>query len=129
MNENARIAANLLEAAEWLDRTGGNAFSAAAYRRGAGVLREWPRPMGEIHERGGIPGLEKLPGVGRGIAAAIAEMLVTGRWRTLERMRGERSFVFTDDDGMEHESVVIERRPPGRVPGRKAILELLRHDR
>jgi hypothetical protein len=56
-------------------------------------------------------------------------MLVTGRWRTLERMRGERSFVFTDDDGMEHESVVIERRPPGRVPGRKAILELLRHDR
>jgi DNA polymerase/3'-5' exonuclease PolX len=129
MNENARIAANLLEAAEWLDRVGGKAFSAAAYRRAADVLRKWPRPVHEIYARGGLPGLKKLPGVGRGIASAIAEMLVTGRWLRLERMRSERSFIFAGNDGVEHESVVIEARPPRRVPGREAIVKLLRQDR
>ena len=33
-------------------------------------------------------GLDALPGVGPGIAAAIAEMLQTGRWAQLERLRG-----------------------------------------
>jgi Holliday junction resolvasome RuvABC DNA-binding subunit len=33
--------------------------------------------------------LESLPGVGPGIASAIAEMLVTGRWAQLARLRGD----------------------------------------
>jgi hypothetical protein len=129
MNENARIAANLLEAAEWLDRAGGKAFSAAAYRRAAGVLREWPQPMRGIYAQGGLRALKNLPGVGRGIASAVAEMLVTGRWLRLERMRSERSFIFMGNDGIEHESVVIEPRLGRRVPGREAIVKLLSQDR
>jgi DNA polymerase/3'-5' exonuclease PolX len=126
MNENARIAANLHEAAERLEGRGGNRFGAAAFRSAADVVREWPRPLREIHDRGGRAALEKLPGVGRGIAGAVAEMLATGRWRRLERMRPERSFFYTDDDGVEHENVVIETRTRSRRPGRAAIAELLR---
>ena len=37
---------------------------------------------------GGSKALETLPDVGRAIGAAIAEMLRTGRWSQLERLRG-----------------------------------------
>jgi hypothetical protein len=56
-------------------------------------------------------------------------MLLTGRWLRLERMRPERSFLYTGDDGIEHECVVIEARPRGQRSGREAIAELLRRDR
>ena len=127
--ENGRIAANLREAAERLEERGANAFSAAAFRRAAEVVAHWPQPLREIHEPLGPAGLEALPGVGRGIAGAIAEMLITGRWARLERMRSERSILYTDDEGVEHESVVIEPRAHGRLSGREAIIELLRHGR
>jgi DNA polymerase/3'-5' exonuclease PolX len=41
-----------------------------------------------IFDEKGTAGLEALPHVGRGIAAAIAEMLITGHWSQLERLRG-----------------------------------------
>jgi hypothetical protein len=39
--------------------------------------------------RGGTEELETLPGIGRALAAAIREMVTTGRWVQLERLRGE----------------------------------------
>jgi Holliday junction resolvasome RuvABC DNA-binding subunit len=42
-----------------------------------------------VFEREGLAGLDALPGVGPGIAAAIAEMLACGRWGKLERLRGD----------------------------------------
>jgi len=39
-------------------------------------------------DRGGIEALEQIPGIGRGLAAALAEMVRTGRWAYLERLRG-----------------------------------------
>jgi DNA polymerase/3'-5' exonuclease PolX len=33
--------------------------------------------------------LEALPGIGEGIAAGLEELLRTGRWSTLEHLRGE----------------------------------------
>ena len=36
----------------------------------------------------GIAGLDRIPRVGKGIASAIAEILVTGRWSQLDRLRG-----------------------------------------
>jgi len=42
----------------------------------------------EILQRDGNKGLEALPGIGRGIATAIAEIVTTGRWAQLERLRG-----------------------------------------
>jgi len=47
------------------------------------------RDVREIVEREGPDGLDALPHIGRGIAAAIIEMVATGRWTRLERLRGE----------------------------------------
>ena len=128
--ENARMAAALREAGDRLHERGANAFSAAAYGRAAEVVQSSPQPMREIYERSGIAGLRDLPGVGRVIAAAIAEMLATGRWRRLERMRAEddaseRSFLCTGADGLEHECVVLEPARRSALHGRDAIAELL----
>jgi len=127
--ENLRIAAQLREAGERLGQQGANPFAAAAFNRAADSVERWPCALREVYERSGEAGLRQLPGVGRGIARAIAEMLSTGRWLRLERMRPERSFVCSGDDGLEHECVVIERRPPRALSGREAIAELLRGDR
>jgi hypothetical protein len=42
-------------------------------------------------------------------------------------MRSERSVLYTDEEGIERESVVIDPRPSARLRGREAIVELLRH--
>jgi len=127
--DNRRIAAHLREAGERLEQRGANAFSAAAFLRAADTVEQWPQALREVHDRRGPAGLEALPGVGRGIAGAIAEMLITGRWRRLERMRAERSILYTDDEGVERETVVLEPRPSARLRGRESIVELLRHGR
>lgn len=128
-SENLRIAARLREAGERLEQQGANAFAAIAFQRAAGTVERWPCALREIYERRGEAGLRQLPGIGRGIARAIVEMLATGRWLRLERLRPERSFVCTGEDGIEHECVVVDPRPRGVRSGRDAIAELLRRDR
>lgn len=128
-SENLRIAARLREAGARLEEQGANAFAATAFQRAADTVERWPRPLREVYERRGEAGLRELPCVGRGIARAIVEMLLTGRWLRLERLRPERSFLYTGDDGLEHECVVVEARPRDRRSGRDAIAELLRRDR
>jgi hypothetical protein len=121
MYDNRRISAELREAADLLD-----GFRAAAFRRAAATVEASPRSMRELYERRGPAALEALPGVGRGIAGAIAEMLVAGRWKYLERLRREeRSFTYTDEEGVEHDCVVLERRPKSALHGRDAIAALL----
>ncbi|MFL6571652.1 MAG: hypothetical protein ACJ8G4_07860 [Burkholderiales bacterium] len=127
--ENLRIAARLREGAGRLEQEGANAFAAAAFRHAADTVESWPCALREIYDRRGEAGLRELPGVGRGIARALAEMLLTGRWLRLERMRPERSFLYSGDDGIEHECVVVGGRPRGQRCGRDAIAELLRRDR
>ena len=41
-----------------------------------------------IYARGGLDALTALPGIGISIASAIQEMIRTGRWGQLERLRG-----------------------------------------
>lgn len=86
--DNATIAAALNEAAQLLEAQGANPFRVGAYRRAADEVLRRPDRVEALFESQGIEGLDALPGVGRGIAAAIAELLVTGRWTQLERLRG-----------------------------------------
>jgi putative hydrolase len=85
---NARIADRLREMAELLDQQHANPFRVGAYRRAADTVARLDRGVGELVRRQGLNGLVALPGIGRGIGAAILEMVNTGRWAQLERLRG-----------------------------------------
>jgi len=85
---NARCADRLREAADLLEAQGANPFRISAYRKGASTVLELPEDIAARVDRDGLPGLEALPNIGRGIAAALLEMVRTGRWTQLERLRG-----------------------------------------
>lgn len=85
---NQPISDRLREAADLLEQQGANPFRVRAYREAAQTVAGLPEDLGEVFESDGVKGLETLPRVGPRIAAAIAEMLRTGRWSQLERLRG-----------------------------------------
>jgi len=86
--DNEQIAEWLRQAADLLAAQGANPFRVSAYRRAADTLARWPESVAAIHAREGRKGLDALPNIGEGLANAIAEMLTTGRWNQLERLRG-----------------------------------------
>jgi hypothetical protein len=84
---NAEIAAAFREAAGLLRLQGASTFRAAAYEKAAAEIEAMPKGLDAV-AAGGTEALEALPHIGRGLAAAILEMLGTGRWSQLERLRG-----------------------------------------
>lgn len=86
---NKRLAANLRQLADLLEQQQADGFRVTAYRSAADVLQDLAVPADKLLAEGGRQALEALPAIGRGIAAAIAEMIVTGRWSQLERLRGK----------------------------------------
>ncbi len=86
--DNEQVAAWLRQAAELLHAQGANPFRVGAYRKAAANVAAHAGSLRELFVARGLAGLDALPGVGPGIAAAIAEMLQTGRWVQLERLRG-----------------------------------------
>jgi DNA polymerase/3'-5' exonuclease PolX len=115
--ENLQIAAWLREAAELLEEQGANPYSVSAYRRAADMVAELPQPVREIFDARGRRGLLALPGIGNGIASAIAEMLARGTWKQLERLRGggstpqqeasELVVYFRDGEDQERQCTVL----------------------
>ena len=88
VRENQQIADKLREMAAVLEAQGANPYRAGAYRKAADTIARLARPLREIFDAEGTAGLDALPHIGKGIAAAIAEILITGRWNQLERLRG-----------------------------------------
>ena len=82
------IAGVLREMAVLLELTGANPFRVRAYRRAAETISRLDEDLPALIEQGGPDALVALPNIGRGIATAITEILTTGRWAQLERMRG-----------------------------------------
>ncbi len=87
--ENRQIAEWLREMAELLRVQGGNPYRAAAYSKAAQTLDGLGSSVRDIFEREGERGLDALPAIGPGIAAAIGEILLRGRWARLDRLRGD----------------------------------------
>lgn len=85
---NGQIAAKLREAAELLEQQQANPFRVGAYRRAAETIAALDEDAGALFEREGIEGLDALPNIGPSLASAIAQMVRTGRWAQLERLRG-----------------------------------------
>jgi DNA polymerase (family 10) len=86
--ENRQIAERLLEASHLLYAQGASPYRVSAYRNAADAIARYPRSARAIFEAEGVHGLDDIPRVGLGIASAVAEMLATGRWAQLERLRG-----------------------------------------
>jgi DNA polymerase (family 10) len=85
---NEVIAEKLREMADLLDQQQADNFRVSAYRKAAQTLIALDRPVEDTWRSEGLSGLVALPGIGRGIGAAISEMLSTGRWAQLERLTG-----------------------------------------
>ncbi len=62
-------------------------FKPRALERASGVLGELSEDVRDIYARDGIEGLERIPGVGQGIAERIAEYITTGHVREYDRMK------------------------------------------
>ena len=85
---NRQVAGKLREAADLLEQQDGNPFRVRAYRQAAQTVSSLERDLRELVQQQDLEALTALPGIGHGIAAAIAEILHTGRWAQLERLRG-----------------------------------------
>jgi DNA polymerase (family 10) len=85
---NSLIAERLNEYADILEQQQANRFRVTAYRRAARTLADLDEDLADIYQRGGSKALTELENVGTGIASSIAELLRTGRWSRLERLRG-----------------------------------------
>ena len=86
---NTRAARILRECGYLLEQQGANPFRVNAYTRAASILESLPTDVGKILRKEGRDGLISLPGIGRGLAAAIDEIDRTGRLSQLDRLRGE----------------------------------------
>ena len=87
--DNVAIAARLRELADLLGQQQANPFRVRAYRRAADTIDGLDESLADIARRGGREGLDALPAIGPAIADGILEMLDTGRFAQLERMRGQ----------------------------------------
>ena len=125
---NARYADRLREAADLLEAQGANPFRVSAYRRAADTVRDLPEELTALIDREGVAGLDALPGIGRGIAAALLEMTRSGRWTQLERLRGSADPVqlFTAVPGLGHR--LAERIHDELHVDTLEALELAAHD-
>ena len=85
---NQQIAMKLAQAADLLEQQGANPFRISAYRRASETVSRLGQDIGDLAETGGNAGLIELPNIGKGIASAIQELVTTGHWAQLERMRG-----------------------------------------
>ena len=114
--DNHRIADRLVEAADLLEQQHANAFRVAAYRKAAATIRSSDQSLSTLLEEGGVTGLTDLPGIGDSLARAIAEMVRTGKWMQLERLRGrfelfcnETSFQEMEPHVVQHYASYVER--------------------
>jgi hypothetical protein len=101
---NHEIADALERVADLLEAQHASPYRVRAYRAGAATIRAQEEPLAERVARGGAP-LEELRGIGKSLAAAIRELVHTGRLGLLERLEGQVSpeDLFTTVPGIGEE--------------------------
>ena len=83
---NADIADAFDELGDLLSLQGENPFRIRAYRRAARIVRSLPRELAELKT---VSDYDAIPGIGRDLAAKIAELVKSGRIKALEKLRRE----------------------------------------
>ena len=86
MKINKVLAKKFEELANALDFLGENPFKVRAYLKVAKVLEELPEDVTEIYKVQGFEGLERIPGIGEGIAKKIVEFIEKGTFEKYEEV-------------------------------------------
>ena len=84
---NNLVASALRDAASLLKSQDASPFRSLAYLKAATTIESLSEDISEV-AIGGMEALETIPNIGSGIGAAILELLSTGRWSQLDRLRG-----------------------------------------
>lgn len=82
---NALLAARVAELADLIALDGGDPHRVAHYRRAATVIRRFHHSLSDIIRTG--TDLTRVPGIGRGLAGFLGELVRTGSARRLEEYR------------------------------------------
>ena len=83
---NRALAERFRAAATLLELVDDGPFRTRAYRRVAAALEDLPEEAGALHAAGGRRALEAIEGIGKSSAAAVADLLETGRSEALESL-------------------------------------------
>ncbi|MGH2447979.1 MAG: DNA polymerase/3'-5' exonuclease PolX [Chloroflexota bacterium] len=83
---NRDVAGSLDEIAELLELKGESTFRIRAYQNAGRAVENFPEDVNAVALRGD---LTHIPGVGKGLAEKIHELLTTGRMRYLEELRSD----------------------------------------
>lgn len=86
MLSNDQIAKILYEIAEYLAMED-DPFRPSAYEKAARGVELYGKSLRVIHNKSGLRGLERVPGIGKEIAKKIAEIVKTGKSSYLEKLR------------------------------------------
>jgi len=125
---NEEVAEVLDRVADLLEAQDANPWRVRAYRGAATTVRDLERPVAETLAREGREALERLPGIGRSIAAVAAEYATTLRCGLLERLEGQVApeDLFTTVPGLGEELAARIHRELGVETLEE--LELAAHD-
>ncbi|MEM8502292.1 MAG: helix-hairpin-helix domain-containing protein [Cyanobacteria bacterium P01_D01_bin.1] len=88
---NDEIAIAFEQVADLLEKQGDDYYRIRAYRKGAQSIRAQDESVVDIFEAEGTAGLEKLPYIGKRLAASIQELAQTGDLGLLARLQIEAS--------------------------------------
>ena len=83
--QNAEVAAMFDQAAELLEIEGENQFRVRAYRRAARVIEGLPQSLKSLMAAG--RDLSELPGIGKDLAGKIGEIVETGHFALLDKLK------------------------------------------
>ncbi len=86
MKINKLLSKKFDELAYALDFLGENPFKIRAYQKVARVLEDLPEDVIEIYKREGVEGLERIPGIGEGIAKKIVQFIESGTFEKYEEV-------------------------------------------
>jgi len=64
-------------------------FASRAYNKAARVLESLEKDVGEIYQEGGLGALQKIPGIGQGLASKIEEFIKTGKIKAYQKLKKE----------------------------------------
>jgi hypothetical protein len=87
-HSNREVASRLLRIADLLEAQEAEGFRVRAYRAAAREVGALGEQVEQIFEHGDRAALERIPSVGRSIAALIEELVETGRIGLLDRLEG-----------------------------------------